>query len=669
MLRINALIGHISSAGNGGVFTGAHHFSIGQMNATETQNVGEQSVGMQNITTQNVYNYVGPNSLEKMLPYIIPGAEYNSAARDPPPRCHPDTRTKIRADLQDRFDDGTRMVWMHGPAGVGKSAIMQTIAEAVSPQTTCTTLFFSRYSDPPRNESRKVFATLAYRVAADNLDYRNYIEERMSQDPAFLERSLDEQFRRLFLAPFINHRVQAGSHKWVVLLDGLDECQNRTNEQCRIVNLIRDSILHHAEATPFFWIIASRPEDHLMTALLEIKEDFQDRPGEFWEFGIPVDSDEATRDVERYLHTEFIDIRKKHSKSFPNPTSIWPSDGDFLKVARASSGLFVFASTLTKYVSEGSPASRLKLIVALIDRSTHHPTRVPQKPFNLLDALYSQIMSDIPKDQLSITKSLLGFFRLTDAVPTLRVGSVNKVGLIGACNILGLWQDEAYESLRRLHSVVICPSPEMAQTERLRFFHASFPEFLLDRSRSEIYHVDLDQELTNVWRSYIRILRESSQSSWMAPKLNPDSVNVPWIPEDDDSCLAELQKDLLSKAQQGWVSILIKYGHSWCASCPRRGNDRRLAVDVPELLDVFRSIHLMLFRSLEFPVEKFMEWLNDHAPNDVREKMILQKFPVSQLDSERLCKSLYIRPWWQWSHSTGSHIITLTQEVSVHATH
>ncbi|KAF9441485.1 hypothetical protein P691DRAFT_683745, partial [Macrolepiota fuliginosa MF-IS2] len=60
-----------------------------------------------------------------MLPYIIPGAEYNSAARDPPPRCHPDTRTQIRAELYKRFNDSTRIVWMHGPAGVGKSAIMQ----------------------------------------------------------------------------------------------------------------------------------------------------------------------------------------------------------------------------------------------------------------------------------------------------------------------------------------------------------------------------------------------------------------------------------------------------------------------------------------------------------------------------------------------------------------
>ncbi|KAF9442481.1 hypothetical protein P691DRAFT_478479 [Macrolepiota fuliginosa MF-IS2] len=68
---------------------------------------------------------MGTNSLEKMLPHIISRAEFNSIARDPPPTCHPNTRTRTNADLQNRINGTVRRIWIHGPAGVGKSAIMQ----------------------------------------------------------------------------------------------------------------------------------------------------------------------------------------------------------------------------------------------------------------------------------------------------------------------------------------------------------------------------------------------------------------------------------------------------------------------------------------------------------------------------------------------------------------
>ncbi|KAF9444723.1 hypothetical protein P691DRAFT_796267 [Macrolepiota fuliginosa MF-IS2] len=373
-----------------------------------------------------------------MLPHVIPGAEFNSAARDPPPKCHPDTRTQIRADLQNHINDSARLIWIHGPAGVGKSAIMQTLAETVS---TCATLFFSRSSDPPRNDSKKVFITLAYSLAVTSDDYYQYIEARLFKDPAFLEKSLAEQFHRLFIVPFVNNIVEAGCQRWVVLLDGLDECKNDHNDQCRIVDLISDSIVRHAGATPFVWVIASRPEAHLMTALRKHQRNFRGRTAEFWECEVPVDSDDAAQDMERYLHTEFIKIREDNPDAFSSSASTWPSDGDFLKVSKASSGLFVFASTLMNYISIDRPPSRLKLIVSLIDRCILDSTRISQRPFSFLDMLYTQIMSDIQEDLLPIAKSLLGYFRLVSDK------SIRGMGLVSACNILGLCQDEAYDAL------------------------------------------------------------------------------------------------------------------------------------------------------------------------------------------------------------------------------
>ncbi|KAJ7847075.1 hypothetical protein B0H13DRAFT_1532541, partial [Mycena leptocephala] len=63
---------------------------------------------------------------------VAPEALFNSAERFPQPRCHPGTRTKMLDDLYNwaTSDNSVRPIrWLHGPAGAGKSAIMQTLSQ------------------------------------------------------------------------------------------------------------------------------------------------------------------------------------------------------------------------------------------------------------------------------------------------------------------------------------------------------------------------------------------------------------------------------------------------------------------------------------------------------------------------------------------------------------
>lgn len=432
-----------------------------------------------------------------MLEYVIPGVEYDSSARDTPPRCHPGTRTRILKEVQDRVHDSnlaTRMIWIHGAAGVGKSAIMQTLAEAESSsQTTFTTLFFSRPNE--RDDPKKAFTSLAYRFAVLNSEYQNYIGERLQDEPTFLGKSMEEQFRRLFITPFLENRVSFGSQRWVVFLDGLDECRGE-REQCRIVDLITDSVLCHWTSTPFIWVIASRPEAHLKISFTKAKNNLES----FWELEVPIDSDESSQDVERYLHAQFSKICENYPDSVP---PLWPSEGDFLTLAQTSSGLFVFASTLVAYLLDGDPVFRLKHILVLIERTRAHPSfHLRQNPFQMLDLLYTQIMSDVPKEVLSTTMHLLGFYLLETILNLQKT----PPSLLVTSNVLGLEQHATYAALRKLHSVLECPPPQKAARRPLRFLHASFSDFLRDQSRSQEYSVDLSLLATNVWLRYSTIL-------------------------------------------------------------------------------------------------------------------------------------------------------------------
>ena len=60
------------------------------------------------------------------------GAIHDSAERYPSPNCHPDTRKAVRQIILDWIQNEISdffFFWLYGPAGAGKTAILQAIAE------------------------------------------------------------------------------------------------------------------------------------------------------------------------------------------------------------------------------------------------------------------------------------------------------------------------------------------------------------------------------------------------------------------------------------------------------------------------------------------------------------------------------------------------------------
>ncbi|KAF9439376.1 hypothetical protein P691DRAFT_358404, partial [Macrolepiota fuliginosa MF-IS2] len=138
--------------------------------------------------------------------------------------------------------------------------------------------------------------------------------------------------------------------------------------------------------------------------------------------------------------------------------------------------------------------------------------------------------------------------------------------------------------------------------------------------------------------------KEFYQANAIAPTSNYRSVNIQWVPRDDDSRLDELCKNILGLAHHICWSLLIKYGHSWCTSCPLSNDGIRLLVDPPEIIDILRSICPDVFYADTDLTNQFLSWL-DHAPKAIQEAVISRKSPISQLDTKRLFRSLHARPW------------------------
>lgn len=542
--------------------------------------------------------------LKDMLKHVIPGSRHNSAARDPPPRCHPGTRTCILQGINVRtHDQSIKMIWLFGIAGAGKSAVMQTVAETLSPCMISTTLFLSRTDG--RDDPSKILITLAYGFAVLDPVYCRFIQQMMALDPDFLSLNMDEQFKRLFIQPFVTRVMTQDTKRWVIILDGLDECQSE-EAQCKIVDLIRASALH--QSTPLLWIISSRPEPHLKASFSKVRGSVTG----FWEQEIPITSQDASEDLNRYLHAEFANIREVHAYSIPSSSS-WPSDHELHRLSTACSGFFGFGSAAMKYIAITNPVSRLQCVLS---------SNCPLEP---LDSMYRQTMSNIPSDELSNANAILGFYLVYQTLPfTLPpdLGDIGSLGFLTLCNILRIKQHDAYAALHKLSSLLTVPPPEEAKDSGIRFHHPSFLQFLNNGSRSQSYCIGSRDALEKIWHCYLDILRQVKKSR-CKDMLFPDScfnanwsltayssIDISWPPDDGTTSSSEIQQLVLHITQHGWISILINFfdcqKNSTCRKdmCMRHG-----FIDSRALLDILNDLGPIILDCAESDIQQFIKWV------------------------------------------------------------
>ncbi|KAF7776866.1 hypothetical protein Agabi119p4_5259 [Agaricus bisporus var. burnettii] len=174
-----------------------------------------------------------PQIMKLLSDHIILGAAHDDSARVPPPRCHPGTRIKLISRITAWFNGEARhelLLWITGPAGVGKSAVVQTFAEyPVEAKLLGASIFCSRPNK--RNNPHRIFITIAYQLAVRIGEYREFIVERLALDPQLLNRDMETQFKTFILEPFVEKNIGAGGNRWGILLDGLDELEGE-DAQC-----------------------------------------------------------------------------------------------------------------------------------------------------------------------------------------------------------------------------------------------------------------------------------------------------------------------------------------------------------------------------------------------------------------------------------------------------
>ncbi|KAJ7144615.1 hypothetical protein C8R44DRAFT_725536 [Mycena epipterygia] len=485
-------------------------------------------------------------------------AFHDSEERYPQPRCHPETRTELLDTLcnwacgteprrkytviseLDYDSDWTaddhpssRILWLHGPAGSGKSAVAQSFCQKLQGEGQLGAGFFFKRGHPSRGNAKKLFPTIAYQLARLLPEFNHSIAQTVYNDPAIVDRDLSLQLQKLIIEPY---QQSASGRPVVIVIDGLDEC-DVPNIQQEILRLIGHSNSDGGLLLHFF--IASRREPH-------ISEVFSSQG--LAESHCPLNIDQSFEDVRKYLQDEFSRIHQQHHETMAKVPAPWPSLEVIDHLTKKSSGYFIYASTVIKFVDnkDCDPVECLDIVMGIaVSESSELET-----PFRALDELYIQILS---QTRPAVRARLPAILTIVLADFNLLISDIEQ--------LLQLKTGHVWLTLRGLHSVV-CIEHEDAVTVH----HASFRDFLEDPKRSGIFWVGSEQHRLNLARHLLRVF------TW---NYDDQSMNrhdeVTWMLVYDDSGRDDVQRVFQYiasvPASPDLVSLLQKFNPYFLFQC------------------------------------------------------------------------------------------------------
>lgn len=424
--------------------------------------------------------------LQLLYEGVSPNAILNSGGRADSVQCYPGTREEVISKIQRWMKDGYRnhaIFWLSGPAGAGKSAIIQTVAEGCLKHNVPMANFFFFRADSSRNHTRPLVPTILSQIFKLYPTLKGYISEAIKENPIILRQSMRDQFMVLIDEPV--HRMCRDSQvalPIVLLIDGLDECNSEygKNDQISLLRILHELVTQ--PDSPFIVLVASRTDPHITMAFNEI--------------GASPESiflDETYRpenDIRRFLVGELSRIKRTHALRH-TLSEDWPPDAAVDAIIYKSSGQFIYAATVTRFVggSPASPAINMQIVLGI---------RAVKKdsPFAEIDAIYSYILSQIA--DWDSARHILGTHRIMSSFSQSQyLYSDNSDPLMYfeiVLSTVGYPPDDVASALSDLSAIVRYDADNFT----LHFYHASFQDFLYDEARGGTFFINLGTVATKL---------------------------------------------------------------------------------------------------------------------------------------------------------------------------
>lgn len=367
-----------------------------------------------------------------------------------------------------------RVLWLHGPAGAGKSAVSQTISETTKARGLLAATFFFSRGGNRRGSIQFFISTIAYQLCLSIPALRELMDAIITNDPSIFQKSVQVQLEKLIIEPFISlaglSLPSPHDNISLVIIDGLDECAG-DDDQCAILDHITHLVATHK--LPLIFLLSSRREPHI--------EKMFKHDTTLDTISVQIFLEPSEGEIRTFLNSGFGAIRGNHDvmASAPDP---WPSDDEMDRLVQRSSGYFIYASTVLKFVDDADRHPNEQLARVLSGEPA---------PFAELDELYHQILSTVA-DPTLLTSILRYTLVARDSVTPSMIG-----------DLLGLSSGKIKLTLRRM-----TPLLEFSgEHDGIFFIHASFLDLICSQHRGRQFYIDETQarlDLTHDCLEHVR---------------------------------------------------------------------------------------------------------------------------------------------------------------------
>ena len=373
--------------------------------------------------------------------------------------CLRGTRGDVLLQLEHWLKDEQdhHIFWLNGLAGTGKSTIAQTFAEINFADGKLGASFFCSRDFEDRSNLQSIFPTLAFQLAYWYPLFREQLVRTLRANPSVGRESLCSQMKKVIVGPLKATHIQT-----LIIIDALDEC--RDEEPASAILSVLSQYTDEIPWVKFF--ITGRPEPQIrsgfrLKSLRPITEVLRLHD---------VERSLVDSDIKLFLRTQLANIAKTQSNC--NFTEDWPSLHDIDILCKKAAGLFIYASTLVKFIGSKYhlPTERLALITSL-PQSTFHEGKLG------INLLYTQVLHQAFCDMDLDEQEFYSHFRSVIGA-VLLVFNPLKVKTLSVL----LRASDISITLHPLHSVLLFPDNE---ADPIRVFHKSFPDFLMDPGRCQ----------------------------------------------------------------------------------------------------------------------------------------------------------------------------------------
>ncbi|KZP09782.1 hypothetical protein FIBSPDRAFT_963646 [Athelia psychrophila] len=226
--------------------------------------------------------------------FVVPDAGYQGSG--PRSRCLKGTREAVIGKILDWKDDidGSSIRSVSGPAGFGKSAVAQTIAQLCATNGTLVASFFFLRGAGGRSDFGRFITTLAFQITQSVPETKPTIEKALRDDPTIVYQYIANQLQKLVLSPMM---ALAATLIGIIASTG------------------------SSGALPFRWLLTSRREGHIQQAFATNKSPANTT-------SVTLEDFDAALDIAKNLKHRFSIILEQNPRLMKGVPLPWPSDED-----------------------------------------------------------------------------------------------------------------------------------------------------------------------------------------------------------------------------------------------------------------------------------------------------------------------------------------------------